>query len=97
MPPSIPETAEAISGFPKTVRSLSGISDTTNNAIIGNKYANMIWIGTAGNVSLCLEDGNSVVFPALIAGRWHRMPPFKRVNLTGSAVGLVAILGVAHK
>lgn len=95
--PDLIETPEAISGFPRQARGLAGLSNTVNNALFGKKMSNMIWLGTSGNVSLQLENDTELVVPAPITGRWHAMPPFKRVNETNTHSTIVALIGMAFK
>ena len=73
-----------VSGTPKEIIDAKACvpHDTTLNALFGNKLSNRIWVHTTGQVTLVKQDGSTVLFGGLIAGRWHDMPPFKRVNDT---------------
>lgn len=66
-----------------------GLSDTVNDNGNKNYYFNRLWVGTAGNVVLVLEDDNTLLLHSVIAGRWHIMPPFKRVNGTSTTAANV--------
>lgn len=61
--------------------------DTGTNATISNKHCNRLWVGVAGTVTIVSNDlaATTYQFSNVIAGRWHNMPPFQRVNLTGTA------------
>ena len=61
-------------------------SDSVNNALFGDACANSIYLGTAGNVTFVLEDGTTtVLLSAMLAGMWHSVMPFQRINSTGTA------------
>ncbi len=96
--PVLSQSAENIPGFPKNVRALSAISDTVDNALWNSRfYSNMIWTATAGNIALVLEDNSTLVVPAPIAGRWHKMPPFKRIKSTDTYANPVILIGRAFR
>ena len=96
--PVLSQSAENIPGFPKDVRALSALSDTVDNSLWNGKfYSNMLWSGASGNIALVLEDNNVLVVPAVIAGRWHKMPPFKRIKLTATYDGAVILIGRAFR
>ena len=61
-------------------------SDSVENATFSGRFANSIYLGTAGNVTFVLEDGvTTLLLSAMLAGMWHSVMPFKRVNSTGTA------------
>lgn len=101
MPPIINQTPERVDQFPQDVMAVSGIADGGSNAMFGGgarRFANMLWTGTAGNIAILLDDGKSVItFPAVAAGQWHRMPPFRNIQLTGTYASPVIIVGAAFK
>ena len=62
----------------------AGLSDSVNDNGRKNYFFNRLWVGTAGNVVIVLEDDTTLTLHSVIAGRWHIMPPFKRVNGTNT-------------
>lgn len=71
--------------------------DSTNNAVFGDRWANRLWVGVAGTVTIVGVDAaaTTLQFPAVIAGRWHVMPPFQRVNDTNTAATGI-VVGVTY-
>lgn len=55
-----------------------------NNAKIGNFYAQAFFAGTAGDVTVVDMGGETVTYPACVAGMWHNVPPFKQINDTNT-------------
>ena len=80
----------AVEGYPEDMKSHTA-SDTGSAALFGaGKGANLLWVGGTGNVVVVKMDDNTVTLNGVIAGRWHKMPPFKRINSTSTtATGLV--------
>jgi hypothetical protein len=59
-------------------------SDSVENASFSGWCANAIFLGTAGDVAFVSEAGEVQILPAMLAGMWHSVVPFKRVNSTGT-------------
>lgn len=81
-------------GFPCDQKLLGDISDDsdTDNNYNGNalntektKFAQMIWVAAAGDVTVVDLSGATVLYDAVVAGDWHRTVPFKNVQSTGTA------------
>ena len=84
------------SGFPQAAR-VAVPNDITDNANFGPRFANMIWIGGAGNTTLVLDDGVTLLLvTALSVGEWHPMPAFTRVNATGTDATAI-LVGVSYE
>jgi len=85
------------SEFPQAVKAIAGTDvsayadGTEGNCVRGGKCAQFLWVNAAGSVTLVFEGQTSgVLFPAVIAGTWHKMPPFKHISaLTTTASCIV--------
>jgi len=87
------------SGFPQDAKVVAPNDSgaTTPNAVFGPRYANMIFTGAAGNVTLLLADSNTTLLvTAITEGEWHPMPPFVHVNGTGTTSTPV-IVGLSYE
>lgn len=61
------------------------------NATFGSRAANLIWVGTSGDVVIIGSDLRTThTLKSAIAGQWHKMPPFVNVQATSTAVDIVA-------
>lgn len=77
--------------FPEDAKAISA-ADTGSVAQFGPGHlANMLWVGGSGDVVLVKGNDETVTMKGVTFGKWHKMPPFKRVNSTDtSATDLVA-------
>lgn len=87
-----------VSEFPRDAKPVTLSNDTAlKNAENGNALQfgpvlpTMIWVGTAGNVTIILDGGTSLLLKSMTAGGWHGVPPFKNVQLTGTAAADVVV------
>lgn len=87
MPRGVPTPGFPVAMSPTAVALADGNATDPNqgNAILGDKYCQLFWVGTAGDVTLLLEDGNTAFFDGAVAGEWHMAPPFRNVQATGTA------------
>lgn len=83
-------------GFPSAQKLLAAgdISDDADryNQNNGNalnaqktKFAQLLWVAAAGDVTVMDIDGNTVLYDAVLAGQWHNTVPFKNVQKTDTA------------
>lgn len=85
------------SGFPRNSISVTPLDDpdtddpNRGNAIVGERFAQLLWVGAVGDVVVILEDGTSQTMPNVIAGGWHAMPPFKNIQSAGSGTAATEI------
>lgn len=66
-------------------------SDTVENATFGPAMANAIFLGTAGDVTFVLDGNETLLLPAMLAGMWHSVMPFKRVNSTNTTPSSIVV------
>lgn len=66
-------------------------SDAGTTAKFGDWLANAIYLGTAGDVTFVKDDDTTVQLPAMLAGMWHSVMPFKRVNSTGTTPSAIVV------
>ncbi len=75
--------------FPEDAKTFTPVA-AGEGAKFGGMLANCVWVGVSGNVEIVKDNDDKVVMPALIAGTWHPMAPFKRINSTlTTATGIV--------
>ncbi len=71
--------------------------DSGSGAVFGDYFANMVWVGVAGDLTLVINDGKDVnstttlLFGNAAAGRWHYVPSFIRINSTGTTATEVVV------
>lgn len=68
---------------------------TVGNAIFGSAYANAVWVGITGEVTLSLINGSTVVYQNQIAGQWANHPPFKNIAFSGATADV--LVGITFK
>lgn len=78
-----------LKGFPvdmdKVTTADGNASDVNQgNAILGDKYCQLFWVGGTGDVTIMLENGSTKLFDAVAAGEWHMAPPFRNVQATNT-------------
>ncbi len=88
------------SNFPQAVKPIAStdvsayVDGTVGNCERGGKCAQFLWVNAAGTVTLVFEGQTTgVAFPAVIAGKWHKMPPFKHISAMTTTAS--CILGYA--
>ena len=73
-------------------------TDNTTNAKMGSDFADMLWVGVSGTVTirkpggqgLTAGSGTTLDVPSVIPGVWHYMPGFINVEATGTtATGIL--------
>ncbi len=71
--------------------------DSGAGAVFGDHFANMVWVGGTGDITLVVDDGKDVnstttlLIGNLIAGTWHYFPPFIRINAIGTTATEVVV------
>jgi len=81
--------------LPEAVKSFTP-TETVGNATIGDRYPQMLMIGTTGDVRVQFDGGDYFTFPGVLGGQWFYCPPFKTVTDTGTAATTV-IVGVPFR
>lgn len=94
--PSVAQTPEAISGFPRLAKAHTAAA-TGQGAMFNGYYANMVYVGSTGNLPVVLEDDTILNFASIAAGEWHPMPPFKRVHTVPGGTAGSIVVGRAFK
>ena len=60
-------------------------SDFNNAVLSDNSNPELLWIGTAGNVTVFAPGtAEEIVYPAMVAGGWLLVAPFQGVKSTGT-------------
>jgi len=78
--------------LPEDVKSFTANS-TVGNAVMGDRYPQMVMFGTTADLRIQLEGGDYVTFPGVIGGQWFYAPPFKTVT----APAVTVIVGVPFR
>ena len=75
-------------------------SATNTGALMGDRCAQRLFVGVAGNVVLVLESNNAgndaagtgqLTLLNVAAGVWHKIPPTKRIKGTGTTATNIVI------
>lgn len=93
--PPVAGTPEAVRGFPKEAKAHTPANSGTG-AMFASKFANMIYVGVAGHVSLVREDGTQVQFKNMTAGEFRKVLPFIRVS-SDNTTATDIVVGIAFK
>lgn len=66
-------------------------SEFDNARLADGSNPELIWIGTAGDVTVFMPDQTEFVYPAMVAGGWLLVAPFTGVKSTGTTATAIAV------
>lgn len=92
-----------VTGFPKDAKSVTpDDSLTVDNAMFGNQFANLLWVGDTNDVRIVKANPGTtaaaqqtLTMSNVTSGEWHPMPPFRHVRDTGTDASEIFV-GIAY-
>jgi len=61
------------------------------NTIFGSAYANAIYVGTTGTITISFPDGSTIDLVNHAVGQWVNHPPFKNIAFSVAADVVVGL------